>query len=81
MVIELRDFEITRMISDLIMYLKILLHSNWLRVVQFKCNSAKSVIHQCKLDIEILDYDWLINNMVSSEPSKTFVFKSSAPPG
>ena len=38
------DFEITRMISDLIIYMKKLLGSDWLRAVQFKCNtSAKSV--------------------------------------
>ena len=45
------------------------------------CNtSAKSVI-QCKLHIEILDYDWLMNNRVWSGPMKSFVFKSSACPG
>ena len=33
---------------------------NWLRAVQFKCNtSAKSVTAECKLHIAILDYDWL----------------------
>ena len=38
------DFEITRMISALIIYMKKLLDSDWLRAVQFKCNtSAKSV--------------------------------------
>ena len=38
------EFEITRMISDLIIYMKKLLDSDWLRAVQFKCNtSAKSV--------------------------------------
>ena len=38
------DFEITRMISDLTIYMKKLLDSDWLRAVQFKCNtSAKSV--------------------------------------
>ena len=38
------DFEIARMISDLIIYVKKLLDSDWLRAVQFKCNtSAKSV--------------------------------------
>ena len=38
------DFEITRMISDLIIYMKKLLDSDWLRAVQFKRNtSAKSV--------------------------------------
>ena len=38
------DFEITRMISDLIIHMKKLLDSDWLRAVQFKCNTgAKSV--------------------------------------
>ena len=44
--------------------MKKLLDSDWLRAVQFKCNtSAKSVTpmqkvyHQCKLHIVILDYD------------------------
>ena len=48
-----------------------LLDSDWLRKECKMCNtsakkcntSAKSVI-QCKLHIEILDYDWLINNRV-----------------
>ena len=35
---------ITRMISDLIIHMKKLLDSDWLRAVQLKCNtSAKSV--------------------------------------
>ena len=49
--------------------MKKLLDSDWLRAVQFKCNSsAKSVTsvqkvqHQCKLLIIILDYDWLKEN-------------------
>ena len=44
--------------------MKKLLNSDWLRAVQFKCNtSAKSVtpvqkvLHHCKLRIVILDYD------------------------
>ena len=45
------QFETTRMISDLTIYMKKLLDSDWLRAVQFKCNtpvqkvqfSAKSV--------------------------------------
>ena len=52
------------MIAILIIYMKKLLDSDWLRAVQFKCNtSAKSVTpvqkvyHQCKLHIVILDYD------------------------
>ena len=32
------DFEITCMISDLIIRMKKLLDSDWLRAVQFKCN-------------------------------------------
>ena len=52
------------MIAILIIYMKKLLDSDWLRAVQFKCNtSAKSVTpvqkvyHQCKLHIVILEYD------------------------
>ena len=42
-----------------------------------KCNTiAKSVI-QCKLHVQILDYDWLMNNRVSPGPIKSFAFKSS----
>ena len=58
-------------ISMLIIHMKKLLDSDWLRKEYKMCNtsakkfntSAKSVI-QCKLHIEILDYDWLINNRV-----------------
>ena len=47
-----------------IIHMKKLLDSDWLRKECKMCNtSAKSVI-QCKLHIEILDYDWLINNRV-----------------
>ena len=35
------DFEITRMISDLIIYMKILLDSDWLRIVQFFLNTVQ----------------------------------------
>ena len=35
------DFEITRMISDLIMYMKKLLDSDWLRTVQFFLNTVQ----------------------------------------
>jgi len=49
--------------------MKKLLNSDWLRAVQFKCNtSAKSVTpvqkvkHQFKLHIVILNYDWLKDN-------------------
>ena len=39
--------------------MKNLLNSDWLRAVQFSCNtSAKSVTVQCKLHIDILDYDY-----------------------
>ena len=48
--------------------MKKLLVSDWLRAVQFKSNSsAKTVIpvqvqHKCKLQIKILEYDWLKDN-------------------
>ena len=35
------DFEITRMISDLIIYMKKLLNSHWLRTVQFFLNTVE----------------------------------------
>ena len=35
------DFEITRMISDLIIYMKKLLDSDWLRAVQFFLNTVQ----------------------------------------
>ena len=47
-----------------IIYTKKLLNSDWLRKECKMYNlSAKGVI-QCKLHIEILDYDWLMNNRV-----------------
>ena len=68
-------------ITCLIIYMTKLLDSDWLRKECKMCNtSAKSVI-QCKLHIEILDYDWLMNNRVWSGPVKSFIFKSSALPG
>ena len=55
--------------------MKKLLDSDWLRAVQFKCNtSAKSVtpaqkmLHQCKLHIVILSYDWLRDKRKFSKP-------------
>ena len=45
------------------------------------CNTSAKCVIQCKLCIEILDYDWLMNNRVWSGPMKSFVFKSSARPG
>ena len=51
MAARLFDFEITRMISALIIYMKKLLDSDWLRAVQL------SVTRQCKLHIVVLDYD------------------------
>ena len=44
------------------------------------CNTSAKRVIQCKLHIEILDYDWLMNNRVWSGPMKSFVFKSSLRP-
>ena len=63
-------------IKALIIYMKKLLDSDWLRAMQFKCNTVQKVQYQCKLHIKILDYDWLMNNTVWSEPIISFVFKS-----
>ena len=57
-------------------YIKKLLDSDCLRAVQFKCNSRK-VWYQCNLHIEILDYDWLINNRVWSEPIISFIWNQA----
>ena len=45
------------------------------------CNTSAKCVIQCKLCIEILDYDWLMNNRVWSGRMNSFVFKSSARPG
>ena len=49
-------------ITLLIIYMKKLLDSDWLRAVQFKCNTSAKSVTQWKLDIVILDYDWLKDN-------------------
>ena len=55
---------------DLIIYMKKLLNSNWLRALQFNCNTtAKSVT---PVHIVILGYDWLSDNREFSI-SKTMV--------
>lgn len=45
-----------------------LLYSDWLRAVQFKCNTGQKVQHQWKLHIVILDYDWLKDGRKFSKP-------------
>ena len=65
-------------INCLIIYMKKIFHSDWLRAVQVKCNTVQKVSYHCKLHVEILDYDSLINNRVLSEPIKSFAFKSSS---
>ena len=35
-------------VTPIIIHMKKLLDFDWLRTVQFKCKTAKSVIHQCK---------------------------------
>ena len=45
-------------VCKIIIYVKKLLDSYWLRVMQFRCNtSAKSVA-----PVQILGYDWLKDN-------------------
>ena len=44
------------------------------------CNMSAKMCHT-NLHIQILDYDWLMNNRVWSGPIKSFAFKSSARPG
>ena len=64
-------------INSVIIYMKKLLNIDWLRKVSKMCNTRAKCVIQCKLHIEILDYDWLMNNRVWSGPMKSFVFKSS----
>ena len=45
-----------------------LLDSDWLRAVQFKCNTSAKSEHKCKLHIVILDYDWLKDNRKFYKP-------------
>ena len=42
--------------------MKKLLDSDWLRAVQFKCNTSAKSVRQCKLHIVILDNDWQKDN-------------------
>ena len=72
---------IVMLYCNVIIYMKTLLNSDCLSREWKMCNtSAKSVI-QCKVHIEILDYDWLMNSRVWSRLMKSFVFKLSACPG
>ena len=55
--------------------MKKLLDYDWLRAVQFKCNTSakyvtpvQNVSHLCKLHIQILDYDWLQDKRKFSKP-------------
>ncbi len=42
------DFVITRLISDLIIYMKKFIHSDWLRAVQFLGNTVPKKEIQCQ---------------------------------
>ena len=56
--------------------MKKILYSDWLRAVQFKCNTGqKSISHQCQncntsanYTSKFLDYDWLKDNRKISKP-------------
>ena len=50
----------------LIIYTKKLLNSDWLNKECKMCNTSTKSVIQCKLHIEILDYDWLMNKRVWS---------------
>ena len=54
-------------------YTKKLLSSDWLRKECKMCNLSAKCVIQCKLHIEILDYDWLMNNRVWSGLLKSFL--------
>ena len=55
-------------ITIIITYMKKLLNSNWLRAMQFKCNTSAKSVHRSKLHIVILDYDWLKDKRKVSKP-------------
>ena len=44
------------------------IRSNWLRAVQFKCNTSARVLRLSKSHIVILNYDWLKDNRKFSKP-------------
>ena len=49
-------------------YMKKFLDSDWLRAVQFKCNTSTKSVHRCKLHIAILNNDLLKDNGKFSKP-------------
>ena len=55
-------FKITSTITSLIIHMKKLLDSDWLRAVQFKCNTNAKSVAPVKLHIVILDNDWQKDN-------------------
>ena len=68
----------------IIIYMKKLLDSDWLRKECKMCNtSAKKCNTNAKsvnIHIEILDYDWLINNMVFERTNQIFCFQIKRAP-
>ena len=43
--------------------MKKLLNSNWLRAVQFKCNTTEKSMTPLQITLIIVDYHWLKDNM------------------
>ena len=61
------DLEITRMISDLIIHMKKLLDSDWLRAVQFKCNTSAKRSGSCNFSF-LKNSLVQINSKLNSKP-------------
>ena len=72
---------IVMLYCNVIIYMKKLLNSDWLRREWKMCNTSAKCVIQCKVHNEILEYDWLMNRRVWSGPMKSFVFKLSPCPG
>ena len=74
------DFEITRMISDLIMYMKKLLDSDWLRTVQFFLNTVQKRGNWVQKKV-IKQAFWLVNEQRSSQiANQIFCFQIKRAP-
>ena len=72
---------IERNISDLIIYMKKFLHSDWLRAVQLFLKQCRKELIQCKKKKQTKHSDWSMIRETHRWPIKSFAFKSSACPG
>ena len=68
-------------VYQLIIYMKKILHSDWLRAVQFFFKQCRKELIQCKKRKQTKHSDWSMIRETHRWPIKSFVFKSSARPG